>query len=167
MRGPRRQRLRFHTRIKMKPYYQDSAVIIYHGRCEEVLQCIEPVDMMISSPPYAGVESMWGKDFSRENVKEANRQLGLVWRYCMARIRPGCKMAINVNNTGRRPYVSNVAETYNLMPSEAEPLGEIIWHKGMGQNGTAWGSWCNPSDPALADQHEYILLFRKEGDRAK
>lgn len=48
-----------------------------------------------------------------------------------------------------------------------EPTGEIIWNKGYGQLGTAWGSFRLPSDPALADQHEYILVFRKFGKRQR
>ena len=35
----------------------------------------------------------------------------------------------------------------------------------MAQVGTAWGSYRMPSDPALVDQHEYILIFRKNGQR--
>lgn len=151
----------------MKPYYQDDFCTIYHGLSEEVIPKIGLVDMVCTSPPYAGVECMWGSGFARSKVEEANAGIGLVWYECTRILKLGCKFAINVNNTGRRPYVSNVSLTYKNMPPDCEPLGEIIWNKGMGQNGTAWGSWCNASDPALADQHEYILIFRKEGDREK
>jgi site-specific DNA-methyltransferase (adenine-specific) len=48
-----------------------------------------------------------------------------------------------------------------------EPKGEIIWDKGVAPTGTAWGSFCSPADPCLADQHEYILIFRKKGKRQK
>lgn len=48
-----------------------------------------------------------------------------------------------------------------------EPKGEIIWNKGIAPTGTAWGSYCSPSDPSLADQHEIILIFRKKGDHYK
>jgi site-specific DNA-methyltransferase (adenine-specific) len=36
----------------MKPYYQDDAVTIYHGRCEDVLPTLGPVDLIVTSPPY-------------------------------------------------------------------------------------------------------------------
>lgn len=36
----------------MKPYYQDSAVTIYHGDCSEILGTLPPVDLVFTSPPY-------------------------------------------------------------------------------------------------------------------
>lgn len=36
----------------MIPYYQDDAVTIYHADCREILPKLEPVDHVISDPPY-------------------------------------------------------------------------------------------------------------------
>ncbi len=36
----------------MKPYYQDSAVTIYHGDCREILTEIDAVDFMLTCPPW-------------------------------------------------------------------------------------------------------------------
>ncbi len=36
----------------MKPYYQDDAVIIFHGDCREILPNLEPVDLVLTDPPY-------------------------------------------------------------------------------------------------------------------
>ena len=36
----------------MKPYYQDDWTTIYHGDCLEVLPELNPVDCIISDPPY-------------------------------------------------------------------------------------------------------------------
>jgi site-specific DNA-methyltransferase (adenine-specific) len=36
----------------MKPYYQDSVVTIYHGDCREILPILEPVDLVLTDPPY-------------------------------------------------------------------------------------------------------------------
>lgn len=36
----------------MKPYYEDDFATIYHGRCEDVLPALEPVDLVVTSPPY-------------------------------------------------------------------------------------------------------------------
>ncbi len=43
--------------------------------------------------------------------------------------------------------------------------GEIIWYKQNMTKLTAWGSWLSANKPSLRDSHEYILVFRKEGDR--
>ena len=37
----------------MKPYYQDSQTTIYHGDALEVLEQLEPVDLVITDPPYS------------------------------------------------------------------------------------------------------------------
>jgi len=36
----------------MKPYYQDKWVTIFHGDCREILPQIEPVDLVLTDPPY-------------------------------------------------------------------------------------------------------------------
>lgn len=37
----------------MKPYYEDSRVMIYQGDCREVLPDLSPVDLVLTDPPYA------------------------------------------------------------------------------------------------------------------
>ena len=36
----------------MKPYYQDDSCTIYHGDCRDVLPLLEPVDLVLTDPPY-------------------------------------------------------------------------------------------------------------------
>jgi site-specific DNA-methyltransferase (adenine-specific) len=36
----------------MTPYYQDSAVTIYHGDCECILPCLPKSDLLLTDPPY-------------------------------------------------------------------------------------------------------------------
>jgi len=45
----------------MKPYYQDDAVTIFHGDCREILLQLEPVDLVLTDPPY-GVSMSHGFD---------------------------------------------------------------------------------------------------------
>ena len=35
------------------PYYDDGGVVLYHGDCLEILPALEPVDHVITDPPYA------------------------------------------------------------------------------------------------------------------
>ena len=37
----------------MTPYYQDSAVTIYHGDCREIVPTLGPVDAVVTDPPYS------------------------------------------------------------------------------------------------------------------
>ena len=36
----------------MRPYYQDDYVTIYHGDCQEILSQLDPVDLILTDPPY-------------------------------------------------------------------------------------------------------------------
>jgi len=36
----------------MKPYYDDGQITIYHGDCREILPSLEPVDLVLTDPPY-------------------------------------------------------------------------------------------------------------------
>ena len=35
-----------------KPYYDEGGITIYHGDCREVLPMLEPVDLVLTDPPY-------------------------------------------------------------------------------------------------------------------
>ena len=50
----------------MKPYYEDAAagIVIYHGDCREILPMLEPVDLVLTDPPY-GIGEARGKNKSR------------------------------------------------------------------------------------------------------
>lgn len=51
----------------MKPYYQDSAVTIYHGDCREIVPTLGRFDLLLTDPPYGLAEKLvggtWGKAF--------------------------------------------------------------------------------------------------------
>jgi DNA modification methylase len=40
------------------PYYQDSAVTIYHADCREILPELPKVDLVLTDPPY-GLGDRW------------------------------------------------------------------------------------------------------------
>lgn len=149
-------------------YYEDSHIKVYNKDCRDMSELDDnSVQCVITSPPYPGNNKMWGDIFKSGNEVSAHQYLALVWNECIRVLSPGCKLIINIANTKRRPYIPNTYYIYNHLLNKVEPLGEIIWNKGYGQIGTDWGSYCMPSDPSLADQHEYILVFRKYGDRDK
>lgn len=51
----------------MKPYYQDSFATIYHGDCREILPQLEPVDLVLTDPPY-GIGEAAGNNKSRSKL---------------------------------------------------------------------------------------------------
>ncbi|MEA1936915.1 MAG: site-specific DNA-methyltransferase, partial [Patescibacteria group bacterium] len=82
---------------------------------------------------------------------------------------PGGRVAINIANVGRKPYIPLHSGIIKIM-SELGFLmrGEIIWDKGSSAGGScAWGSWKSASNPVLRDSHEYILIFSKDDYQRK
>ncbi len=45
-----------------KPYYEDESVRIYHGDCREILPLLEPVDLVLTDPPY-GIGYVHGAEY--------------------------------------------------------------------------------------------------------
>ena len=48
----------------MKPYYQDDSCVIWHGDCREILPGLDPVDLVLTDPPYGvalGIKPRAGK----------------------------------------------------------------------------------------------------------
>ena len=41
----------------MKPYYQDSAVTIYHGDCRDILPSLPKVDLVVTDPPWPNLRN--------------------------------------------------------------------------------------------------------------
>lgn len=42
----------------MIPYYEQDGITIYHGDCRDILPTLEPVDLVLTDPPY-GIASVW------------------------------------------------------------------------------------------------------------
>lgn len=38
--------------MNIEPYYQEPGIVIYHGDCRDILPQLEPVDLVLTDPPY-------------------------------------------------------------------------------------------------------------------
>jgi len=45
--------------VSMKPYYEHNGITIYHGDCREVLPTLDPVDLILTDPPYGVNVAEW------------------------------------------------------------------------------------------------------------
>ena len=56
----------------IKPYYEEPGITIYHGDCREILPQLEPVDLVLTDPPY-GVNGAKGSNaFKKKCTYETN-----------------------------------------------------------------------------------------------
>lgn len=54
--------------MALKPYYDDgNGIVIYHGDCREILPHLEPVDLVLTDPPY-GVDLGSKANNGRERI---------------------------------------------------------------------------------------------------
>ena len=63
----------------MTPYYEHAGIVIYHGDCRDVLPELEPVDLVLTDPPYGvgrdkGFEGFggFGKPIRRRRFEDDN-----------------------------------------------------------------------------------------------
>jgi site-specific DNA-methyltransferase (adenine-specific) len=139
------------------------------GDAETVLAAIPDgsIDLVITSPPYNFGHAyahdphddthVWNEYFSR---------LFRVWGQCFRIIKPGGRIAVNI-----QPLFSDYVPTHHIISHQLRKFGflwkaEIVWEKNnYNAKYTAWGSWKSPSMPYLKYTWEFIEVFDKESHR--
>jgi len=117
------------------------------------------VHLMITSPPY-NVGKEYDKNLTLEEyLNFLERVMKEVYRVLVI----GGRVAINIANVGRKPYIPLHAYIIEMMNKIGFLMrGEIIWDKSASAGTSfAWGSWKSATNPVLRDVHEYILVFSK------
>lgn len=117
------------------------------------------VALMITSPPYNV-----GKDYDDDlTLVEYLDLLESVLAETVRVLEPGGRVAVNVANLGRKPYLPLNHHVAGILQGLGLLLrGEIVWQKARGAGGScAWGSWRSAKNPTLRDVHEYVLVASK------
>ena len=100
----------------MKPYYEQDGIVIYHCDCREVLPTLEPVDLVLTDPPYGVLDESWD-DFSPIEYS----------RFCMSwlSLLPKVPLISFAGERTRSIFVPLLERSYPR-------VRQAIWSKGFG-----------------------------------
>jgi site-specific DNA-methyltransferase (adenine-specific) len=131
------------------PYYQEDGITIYHGDCRDILPTLEPVDLVLTDPPYVfGIASTewktgWG-DLMNASVWYAS------WLIEAKRLTKSAPGSVWVFNSWRSFPVLARASYDVSWPIESL----LVWDK----------DWIGPGGVrGLRPQYELIALFVQPG----
>ena len=156
----------------MKPYYEDEAVILYHGDCREILPLLtEPVDLVLTDPPYGVGLGEVANGQAREKNQQPYTMFSDTPAYLENVIIPAFRMALNLSpraviTPGNRnaflyPPPSDIGVWYNPAGNGRGKWGFILAHlifyygvdPRAGKNATASSTWTHHGDDGLSSGH--------------
>ena len=136
------------------------------------------IQLIVTSPPYWNIKNY--ENHSQigysQSYEEYLGDLSSVWKESKRVLSPGCKLVINVGDQFLRAKDNN--GVYEIVPIHKDIiescqklgftfLGNIIWQKITTTKTTGGCSWMGsiyyPRDGYITYEHEYIMLFKKNG----
>jgi len=143
----------------IKPYYDHAGITIYHGDCLEILPQLEPVDLVITSPPYNV-----GKEYETYLTEVEYYKFLLEVFQCLKKtLKNDGRICWNVPYqmyTKRMPHEISqwFLSAKALIGAKLKLRDNITWNQKISDNDTAWGSFCSASAPWLRHQTEAIII---------
>lgn len=137
------------------------------------------VDLIVTSPPYPMIE-MWDELFvslnssisieSDDAFELMHQELDKVWKECLRVLKPGSFICINIGDATRtlsqfRLYNNHSRITSAMLKLGFTNLPNVIWRHPTNSPNKFMGSGMLPCGAYVTLEHEYILIFRKDGKR--
>lgn len=145
----------------------------------------QSVDLVVTSPPYPMIE-MWDAVFgqldpliaqalkrgeSSKAFELMHAQLDPVWREVDRVLKPGGIVCINIGDATRtindqfQLFANHARIIRSLLALGFTQLPAILWRKPTNSPNKFMGSGMLPPNAYVTLEHEYILIFRKNGTR--
>ena len=128
----------------LKPYYQDDAVAIYHGDCRDILPQLEPVDLVLTDPPYFLPAAHYQ---TRRGEQRSLGDLSILEHF----FKDAFNDWVSVLKDDGFAYVFCDGQSYPIFYRAAYPLFHrlrpLVWDKLTSINGFSW-----------RHQHEIIMF---------
>ena len=117
----------------MKPYYQDDYCTIYHGDCRDILPKLEPVDLVLTDPPYGVGLGEVENGQAREKGQMAYTKFSDTPEYIRNVVIPAFVIARNI---AKRSIVTPGNRNAWQYPS---PDDVGVWYNPAGNGRGKWG----------------------------
>lgn len=124
----------------MKPYYQDDAVTIYHGDAREIVPTLDPVDLLLTDPPY-------GMAYSSGRAKET--VYGGRYVETDGALQGDESTATRDEVCGHVDAPAIVFGRYGIVPP-FQPSAVLVWDKGLA---------CGMGDLSMPWKPNWELIF--------
>jgi hypothetical protein len=108
----------------MTPYYDDEGITIYHGDCREVLPMLDPVDLVLTDPPY-GIGLEYGDAFD-DSEDYLARVIADAIPQCVE-LAPATLLTCGASNIHKYPPPTWVLAWFIPAGSGASPWGFGTW----------------------------------------
>ena len=139
----------------MKPYYEHSGITIYHGDAREILPTLDPVDLVLTDPPY-GIfteKKKFGIKFVKKTIYSTDDSAPL-WDK-----RPDSLLLNAIVAHGKQYTIWGGNYFADILGACKGPL---IWNKKTGNNNFADGecAWANVSGTMRIFTHQWCGAFK-------
>lgn len=136
----------------MTPYYQDNHCTIYHGDCREILPHLEPVDLVLTDPPYGINLNTDSTRFSGGGA-ESKKKRGVG------------KVSKKIENDKTPISVSFLLDVgleqiifgYNCLTDSLSKGSALVWIK---RNEKAFGSFLSDAEIAFYSKGHGVYCFK-------
>jgi DNA modification methylase len=137
----------------MKPYYEHKGITIYHGDCEDMVDALSPLDLVMTDPPY-GIGEAAGKNKSRSKLAKVRDYGNKTWDNKPVNF----DLLWKLLSLGK--YACCFGGNYYPMPPSSCWL---VWNKENGKNDFADCelAWTNYGKAVRLIRHQWHGMLRK------